>query len=156
MRPAQLIFPGFLLCCQTTVRIGPTCEAHQMFLRAVPPKLLDIWLHLRTGKTMAHISLDGQTLFTPPVAAEQETTRRNLASVMTRSSQNNAFMISSDEESDYGDLDDGQSDTSFQSIDELRQPAITWLLAPRENCRSKRRPPPAKFSSKFPSNLYFS
>lgn len=118
-----------LACSSGAYKYESTPAAHQMFHRTVLPKLLDIRLHLCTGETMAHISLDSQTFFTPP-AAELEPTRRNLAPVMTGSSQNDAVMISSDEESDYGDLDDGQSDTSFPSVDELRQRTIHEVAKP--------------------------
>ncbi|KAK0621408.1 hypothetical protein B0T17DRAFT_289375 [Bombardia bombarda] len=98
---------------------------------------------------MAHISLDSQTFFTPPPsAAGGKATGRNrsprnggpsVASLgdkekLQRDTHDNqcgstgfsladAVLISSDSESDYGDLDDSQSDTSFPPIDELLPPA---------------------------------
>lgn len=72
---------------------------------------------------MANIYLDSQIFFTPPVAADPKPTRRHLEPSITGCSQNDAVVISSDDESDYSDLDGGQSDTSFPSVDELRQPA---------------------------------
>ncbi|KAK3933813.1 hypothetical protein QBC46DRAFT_454591 [Diplogelasinospora grovesii] len=80
---------------------------------------------------MANVSLDNQIFFTlpprnrnpsvssfgGPKAPEQDThdPRRGTAGA----SRDDAVLISSDDESDYGELDDGQSDTSFPPIEEL-------------------------------------
>jgi hypothetical protein len=58
---------------------------------------------------MANVSLDS-LVFTPVVADL----------VPTGASQDDAFLISSDDESDYDSPDEDQSDTSFPTISELR------------------------------------
>jgi hypothetical protein len=68
-------------------------------------------------------------MFSAPVVTGSEPTSRNLESSAIGCSQNDAVVISSDDESEYGDsesdesehgnVDDGQSDTSFPSVDEL-------------------------------------
>ncbi len=68
---------------------------------------------------MASVSLDSQIFFTPTVAAGPKPWGQKPDRSAAGSSQDYAVLISSDDESDYGDLDDGQSDTSFPSIDEL-------------------------------------
>ncbi|RYP64826.1 hypothetical protein DL771_008606 [Monosporascus sp. 5C6A] len=92
---------------------------------------------------MANVTLDSQTFFTFPLAADRKSTSRNLwardgdspvgSSRGSKTpqhdtddpqrgaggaSQDDAVLISSDGESDYGDLDDGISDI-FPSIEEL-------------------------------------
>jgi hypothetical protein len=97
---------------------------------------------------MANVTLDSQTFFTLPVAADRMSTSPNLwardgdPSVASSrgprtpqhathdpqrgigaASQDDAVLISSDDESDYGDLDDGKSDISFPPIEELLRAA---------------------------------
>ncbi|KAK3370920.1 hypothetical protein B0T24DRAFT_667700 [Lasiosphaeria ovina] len=55
----------------------------------------------------------------------QKTTSRNPEPPVSGYSQNDAVVISSDNESEYGNFDDDQPDTSFPSVKELvRQPTI--------------------------------
>lgn len=72
---------------------------------------------------MANVCLDSQ-MFSTPVAAEPKS--RN---VDPPASQSAAVMTSSNDESEHGDFDDGQSDTSFPSIDELISPQSTKMLS---------------------------
>ncbi len=74
---------------------------------------------LSTRSTMASVSLDSQIFFTPPMAAGPKPRGPKPDCPGAGSSQDCAVLISSDDESDYGDFDDGQSDTSFPSVDEL-------------------------------------
>jgi hypothetical protein len=93
---------------------------------------------------MANITLDSQIFIANPMAADRDSTSPNLwardrdPSVASSrgpktpqhathgpqrgaggASQDDAVLISSDDESDYGDLDDGISDISFPPIKEL-------------------------------------
>ncbi|RYO98912.1 hypothetical protein DL764_006968 [Monosporascus ibericus] len=69
---------------------------------------------------MAGVRLDSQIFFTPPLAADPPTSPKILARRdLTGSSQDDPVLISSDDESDYGDLDDATSVTSFPPIEEL-------------------------------------
>ncbi|KAB5581218.1 hypothetical protein GE09DRAFT_1213625 [Coniochaeta sp. 2T2.1] len=93
---------------------------------------------------MANITLDSQIFIANPMAADRISTSPNLwapdgdpSVVSSRgpktpqhathdpqrgaggASQDDAVLISTDDESDYGDLDDGTSDISFPPIEEL-------------------------------------
>ncbi|KAK0702719.1 hypothetical protein B0H67DRAFT_650083 [Lasiosphaeris hirsuta] len=65
---------------------------------------------------MANVCLDNQIFFTP-LASEPK--RRNLEPPAIGYTQSVTVVISSDDESEHGDFDDGQSDTFFPSIGEL-------------------------------------
>jgi hypothetical protein len=112
------------------------------FQKSLFPKSLAspaICLSLKTGDTMANVSPDS-LIFTPVVADLEPGSRNfwaqngNLSTafsggpktpqhdsqhIATGASRTDAFLISSDDESDYGHLDEDQSDTSFPSIWEL-------------------------------------
>ncbi len=66
---------------------------------------------------MANICLDGQIFYTPPVVANPKPANRSMEPPTVRCPQSNTIVIS-DDESDCG-LDDGQSDASLPSLDEL-------------------------------------
>lgn len=99
---------------------------------------------------MASVSLDSQILFTLPMAADGKPTSRRIwdqnqnrdSSVASSraskklqqdtynprrstagASQDDAILVSSDDESDWGDLEDSESDISFPPIEELFQTA---------------------------------
>jgi hypothetical protein len=102
-----------------------------------------IRLLLNTGDTMADASLDS-LVFTPVVAGLEprsrnlsaqngnlsrafsggpETLQHDSRHSATGASRDDAFLISSDDESDYDYLDEDQSNTSYPSMSELRLPA---------------------------------
>jgi hypothetical protein len=103
------------------------------FQKSLFPKSLAspaIRLLLNTGDTMANASL-GSLIFTS-AAADPEPSRNAWAqngNLSAGASQDDALLISSDDESDYGYLDEDQSDT-FPSIGELS------LRVRREDVRS--------------------
>jgi hypothetical protein len=97
---------------------------------------------------MTNVTLDSQTFFTLPMAADRKSTSPNLwardgdPSVASSrgpktpqhdthdpqrgaggASQDDAVLIFSDDESDYSDLDDGKSGISFPPIEELLRAA---------------------------------
>lgn len=69
---------------------------------------------------MAGICLDNQIFVEPPAAAASGLLSRDLGrSTAVPSQKEDVVLISSDDESDYGDLDDSQSDISFPPLDEV-------------------------------------
>ncbi len=68
---------------------------------------------------MSYVCLGNKIFFTPSVSVGPKPTIRDLETLAAGCSSNDVYVTSSDDKSDYGNLDDGQFDTSFLSVGEL-------------------------------------
>ncbi|RYP49032.1 hypothetical protein DL768_005172 [Monosporascus sp. mg162] len=98
---------------------------YRILPRIVLPEIFGIFCDLAalsTCDTMANVSLDSSIFFTPLVAADRKLTNRHLLA-RNGDSSDDVVLVSSNNESDYGDLDDDLSDIYFPPSKELCQPA---------------------------------